>query len=141
MACKLSLIFVHPAKISLLMKKELQRGMFRWLVHFFLFFAHPVSFFLFFFIHRVRDVTVDDFAGTVKEFISTNGKPGSQERAPAEYKFYKSLQQTMLSRELSEYATRSSEARRLLLYMATSKAPDELYFPTLTQLDKTYADK
>lgn len=45
----------------------------------------------------------------------------------------------MLSRQLSEYAIYSSEARRLLLYMATSKAPDELYFPTLTQLDERFA--
>ena len=56
-------------------------------------------------------------------------------------RFYKSLQQTMLSRDLTEYAVYSNEARRLLLYMATSKAPDELYFPTLTQLDKRFADR
>lgn len=56
-----------------------------------------------------------------------------------DYRFFKSLQQTMLSRQLSEYATASSEARRLLLYMATSKAPDELYFPTLTQLDERFS--
>lgn len=91
--------------------------------------------------NRVKDVHVDDFAGSAKEFVTTAGKRGSQERAPSGYNFYKSLQQTMLSRELSEFATRSSEARRLLLYMATSKAPDELYFPTLTQLDERYASK
>lgn len=57
------------------------------------------------------------------------------------YRFFKSLQQTMLSRDLSEYAVTDVEARRLLLYMATSKAPDELYFPTLTQLDDRFASK
>lgn len=56
-----------------------------------------------------------------------------------DYRFFKSLQQTMLSRPLTEYAVTSSEARRLLLYMATSKAPDELYFPTLTQLDERFS--
>lgn len=47
----------------------------------------------------------------------------------------------MLSRQLTEYAIYSSEARRLLLYMATSKAPDELYFPTLTNLDERFASR
>lgn len=56
-------------------------------------------------------------------------------------RFFKSLQQTTLSRQLTEYAIYSSEARRLLLYMATSKAPDELYFPTLTQLDDRFASR
>ena len=56
-----------------------------------------------------------------------------------DYRFFKSLQQTMLSRPLTEYAVTSSEARRLLLYMATSKAPDELYFPTLTQMDERFS--
>lgn len=91
--------------------------------------------------NRVKDVHVDDFAGTVREFVTTSGRRGSQERGASGYQFYKSLQQTMLSRDLSEFATRSSEARRLLLYMATSKAPDELYFPTLTMLDERYASK
>ncbi|CAM9921014.1 unnamed protein product, partial [Ectocarpus fasciculatus] len=88
---------------------------------------------------RVQDVNVDDFMGGVKEYRTMSGKTGSQERPKADYKFFKSLQQTMLSRQLTEYAIHSSEARRLLLYMATSKAPDELYFPTLTQLDERYS--
>ncbi|CAM9143706.1 unnamed protein product [Ectocarpus sp. 12 AP-2014] len=88
---------------------------------------------------RVQDVNVDDFMGGVKEYRTMSGNTGSQERPKTDYKFFKSLQQTMLSRQLTEYAIHSSEARRLLLYMATSKAPDELYFPTLTQLDERYS--
>ncbi|CAN0170864.1 unnamed protein product, partial [Ectocarpus sp. 8 AP-2014] len=88
---------------------------------------------------RVQDVNVDDFVGGVKEYRTMTGRTGSQERPKTDYKFFKSLQQTMLSRQLTEYAIHSSEARRLLLYMATSKAPDELYFPTLTQLDERYS--
>eukprot|EP00903_Cladosiphon_okamuranus_P011413 g10756.t1 len=88
---------------------------------------------------RLADVHVDDFMGGVREYRSLSGRPGSQERPKSDYRFYKSLQQTTLSRQLTEYAIYSSEARRLLLYMATSKAPDELYFPTLTQLDDRFA--
>lgn len=62
----------------------------------------------------------------------------AQTLSQTEFEFFKSLQQTMLSRQLCKYATESSEARRLLLYMATSKAPDELYFPTLTQMDERF---
>eukprot|EP00752_Nemacystus_decipiens_P005882 g5316.t1 len=90
---------------------------------------------------RLQDVHVDDFMGGVREYRTLSGRPGSQERPKSDYKFYKSLQQTTLSRQLTEYAIYSSEARRLLLYMATSKAPDELYFPTLTQLDERFASR
>lgn len=89
--------------------------------------------------HTPRQVNVDDFMGGVREYRSLSGRPGSQERPKSGYRFYKSLQQTMLSRQLTEYAIFSSEARRLLLYMATAKAPDELYFPTLTQLDDRFS--
>lgn len=93
--------------------------------------------------NRVKDVHVDDYAGTVINYVTQDGIQGSDARSLAKdgYHFYKSLQQTMLSRELSTYATRSSESRRLLTYMSTSEAPDELFFPTLTQLDERYASR
>jgi len=53
---------------------------------------------------------------------------------PKEYTFYKSLQQTVLSRSFVSTAVHSAEARRLLLYLATSEAPDEIFFPTLLHL-------
>ncbi|CAM9250441.1 unnamed protein product, partial [Discosporangium mesarthrocarpum] len=90
---------------------------------------------------RAADVHVDDFMGTVQEFRTLSGRRGSQERKKTDYTVFKSLQQTMLSRELVEHACLSSEARRLLLFMATAQAPDELYFPTLVQTDQRFSSK
>ncbi len=53
---------------------------------------------------------------------------------PQEYQFYKSLQQTVLSRAFVRYAVESAASRRLLLHLATSQAPDEIFFPTLLHL-------
>lgn len=53
---------------------------------------------------------------------------------PQEYRFYKSLQQTVLSRAFARFAVESAAARRLLLHLAISQAPDEIFFPTLLHL-------
>lgn len=41
-----------------------------------------------------------------------------------EYQFYKSLQQTVLSRSFVHYACYSSESRRLLLFLANSQVSE-----------------
>jgi len=50
-----------------------------------------------------------------------------------DFLFHKSLQQMVLSKDFVRHACYSIEARRLLLYLANTQAPDEIFFPTLLQ--------
>ncbi|CAN0114818.1 unnamed protein product, partial [Phaeothamnion confervicola] len=86
---------------------------------------------------RVHAVYVDDFTGTTHDTRFRRPSMSDPSRSP--YKFFKSLQQTVLSRNFVRHAVRSAAARRLLVYMATAQAPDELFFPTLLQLDPKFA--
>lgn len=82
---------------------------------------------------RVRGVYVDDFSGKVHR-ANTRLEP------PGEFSFYKALQQMVLSRDFVTHAVQSINARRLLLFMATAEAPDELFFPTLLQNSRLFAN-
>jgi hypothetical protein len=69
---------------------------------------------------RARDgaqVMVDDFAGKVHS--TSFLKPAAA--AGAHFRFYKSLQQAVVSRQAAHSAVYSVDARRLLLVMATSE--------------------
>jgi hypothetical protein len=66
--------------------------------------------------------------------IHIANQPPSPTATRQEYRFYKSLQQTVLSRAFVRYAVESAASRRLLLHLATSQAPDEIFFPTLLHL-------
>ena len=82
---------------------------------------------------RISRVYLDLYNGKSEEIEGLTRPP------PKDYTFYKSLQQTTLSRSFVSYAVRSIEARRLLLYLATSEAPDEIFFPTLIQTNEQHA--
>jgi len=84
---------------------------------------------------RVEVVSVDNFQGLVQD---TNYK--RLRESLLDMTFYKSLQQTMLSREFVFYACFGIEPRRILLYLANSKAPDEIYFPTVLQSDAHFKE-
>eukprot|EP00736_Rhodelphis_marinus_P006510 Rmarinus@m.8322 len=73
---------------------------------------------------RVGTVFFDDF-------VSQSHFAGWNRPALAGVKFYKTLQQMILSRAFVEYTARSSESRRLLLFMANTLAPDETFLVTL----------
>mmetsp|Transcript_14498 Transcript_14498/g.22727 ORF Transcript_14498/g.22727 Transcript_14498/m.22727 type:complete len:422 (-) Transcript_14498:117-1382(-) len=77
---------------------------------------------------RVEVVTIDNFVGGTEDTSYT--RPRDDLRG---IKFYKSLQQTTLHRDFVDYAVYGIESRRILLFMANSKAPDEIFFPTVLQ--------
>ncbi|CAM9732374.1 unnamed protein product, partial [Chrysoparadoxa australica] len=95
--------------------------------------------------HRVTGTWVDDFSGErvihmyfdkAKPSAQTNHKRTSTDKS---YNFYKSLQQMTLSREFVSHAVTSIASRRLLLLVANSMAPDEIFFPTLLQQSDHFA--
>mmetsp|Transcript_32795 Transcript_32795/g.42108 ORF Transcript_32795/g.42108 Transcript_32795/m.42108 type:complete len:454 (-) Transcript_32795:403-1764(-) len=77
---------------------------------------------------RVEVISVDNFVG---QTFDTDFRRDRDDIMGI--KFYKSLQQTVLSRDFVHYASYGIEARRILIYLTNSKAPDELYFPTTLQ--------